>query len=88
MAVHPPSTATLAHIKRQVIHLQPQMRMHQDRYKVEFQIMSPSPQRSVNGETTHNHNGYAAPASSSAHNILTSMNNLNGINAQTPYDTK
>ncbi|KAK9297900.1 hypothetical protein QLX08_008558 [Tetragonisca angustula] len=75
MAVHPPSTATLAHIKRQVIHLQPQ-------------IMSPSPQRSVNGETTHNHNGYAAPASSSAHNILTSMNNLNGINAQTPYDTK
>lgn len=25
MAVHPPSTATLAHIKRQVIHLQPQV---------------------------------------------------------------
>lgn len=51
--------------------------------------MSPGgPQRQVNGETTHNHNGYAAPASSSAHNILTSMNNLNGINAQAPYDTK
>ncbi|XP_043605202.1 LIM domain only protein 3-like [Bombus pyrosoma] len=76
MAVHPPSTATLAHIKRQVIHLQPQ-------------IMSPGgPQRQVNGEATHNHNGYATPASSSAHNILTSMNNLNGINAQAPYDTK
>lgn len=52
-----------------------------------FQIMSPNPQRQVNGETTHNHNGYA-PASSSAHNILNSMNNLNGINAQAPYDTK
>ncbi|XP_017790512.1 PREDICTED: LIM domain only protein 3-like [Habropoda laboriosa] len=73
MAVHPPPTATLAHIKRQVTHLQPE---------------TISPQMQVNGETTHNHNGYAAPASSSAHNILTSMNNLNGINAQAPYDTK
>ncbi|OAD57179.1 hypothetical protein WN48_02307 [Eufriesea mexicana] len=27
MAVHPPSTATLAHIKRQVIHLQPQAKV-------------------------------------------------------------
>ncbi|XP_017757050.1 PREDICTED: LIM domain only protein 3-like [Eufriesea mexicana] len=76
MAVHPPSTATLAHIKRQVIHLQPQ-------------IMSPGgPPRQVNGEATHNHNGYAAPASTSTHTILNPMNNLNGINAQTPYDTK
>ncbi|XP_076176027.1 uncharacterized protein LOC143151099 isoform X2 [Ptiloglossa arizonensis] len=76
MAVHPPPTATLAQIKRQVTHLQPQT------------ISTGSPQRHANGETTHNHNGYPAPASSSAHNILNPMNNLNGINAQTPYDTK
>ncbi|XP_076235944.1 LIM domain only protein 3 [Calliopsis andreniformis] len=76
LAVHPPPTATLAQIKRQVTHLQPQV------------ITTGSPQRHANGETTHNHNGYPAPASSSTHNILNPMNNLNGINAQTPYDTK
>ncbi|XP_078048176.1 LIM domain only protein 3 [Augochlora pura] len=76
LAVHPPPTATLAQIKRQVTHLQPQA------------ISTGSPQEHANGEATRNHNGYLAPASTSAHNILNPMNNLNGINAQTPYDTK
>lgn len=46
------------------------------------------PQRQANGEPAHNHNGYPAPASSSAHNVLNPMNNLNGINAQASYDAK
>ncbi|XP_076675996.1 LIM domain only protein 3 [Andrena cerasifolii] len=58
MAVNPPSTATLAQIKRQVMHIQPQA------------MSTGSPQRHANGETTHNHNGYPAPASTSAHNVL------------------
>jgi len=46
-------------------------------------------QRQANGEAAaHNHNGYPAPTSSSAHNVLNPMNNLNGINAQASYDAK
>ncbi|EFN84136.1 hypothetical protein EAI_11173 [Harpegnathos saltator] len=76
MALHPPPSATLAHIKRQVTHLQPQT------------VAAGGAQRQANGETAHNHNGYPAPASSSAHNVLNPMNNLNGINAQASYDAK
>ncbi|XP_003702327.1 LIM domain only protein 3 [Megachile rotundata] len=76
MALHPPHTATLAHIKRHLTHLQPQT------------ISPGAPQRQANGETTHNHNGYPALPSLSNNNILNPMNNLNGINTQTPYDTK
>ncbi|XP_029666849.1 LIM domain only protein 3-like [Formica exsecta] len=77
MALHPPPTATLAHIKRQVTHLQPPQN-----------VAAGGPQRQANGEAAHNHNGYPAPASSSAHNVLNPMNNLNGINAQASYDAK
>ncbi|XP_043681096.1 LIM domain only protein 3-like isoform X2 [Vespula pensylvanica] len=73
---HPPPNDTLAHIKRQVTHLQPQT------------VPAGGPPRQANGETAHNHNGYPAPATSSAHNVLNPMNNLNGINAQAPYDAK
>ncbi|KAI4479784.1 hypothetical protein M0804_010834 [Polistes exclamans] len=73
---HPPPNDTLAHIKRQVTHLQPQT------------VSAGGPPRQANGETAHNHNGYPAPATSSAHNVLNPMNNLNGINAQAPYDAK
>ncbi|XP_018059601.1 PREDICTED: uncharacterized protein LOC108694547, partial [Atta colombica] len=76
MALHPPPSATLAHIKRQVTHLQPPN-------------VAGGAQRQANGEAAaHNHNGYPAPTSSSAHNVLNPMNNLNGINAQASYDAK
>lgn len=51
-------------------------------------VAAGGPQRQANGEAAHNHNGYPAPASSSAHNVLNPMNNLNGINAQASYDAK
>lgn len=51
-------------------------------------VTAGGPQRQANGEAAHNHNGYPAPASSSAHNVLNPMNNLNGINAQASYDAK
>uniref|UniRef100_A0A0C9S061 Lmo3 protein n=1 Tax=Fopius arisanus TaxID=64838 RepID=A0A0C9S061_9HYME len=76
MALHPPPTATLAHIKRQVTHLQPQN-------------VAGAQARQTNGDVGHNHNGYQPAATSTgAHNALNPMNNLNGINAQATYDAK
>lgn len=51
-------------------------------------VQSSGVPRQVNGDSSHNHNGYPTTATTSSHNALNPMNNLNGINAQAAYDGK
>ncbi|XP_043461922.1 LIM domain only protein 3-like isoform X1 [Leptopilina heterotoma] len=78
LALHPPPNATMAHIKRQVSHLQPPA-----------VAGGGGGQRQVNGETVPGHNGYPVPTSSSGHTAINLINNnLNGINAQSTFEAK
>ncbi|XP_012264397.2 LIM domain only protein 3-like [Athalia rosae] len=74
MAGLPPQS--LAHMKRQVTHLQP------------LGPPTGSTQRQTNGDASHNHNGYPPPPTTSHNSALNQLNGLNGISAQSPYETK